>query len=46
MDELYLDNIDEYVNDQDKIVSVFYVREVLLYFLDVMRVDVPTTCGR
>ena len=28
MDELYLDNIDEYVNDQDKIVSALLIRDV------------------
>lgn len=25
MDDLYLENIDEFVNDQNKIVSVYYI---------------------
>lgn len=28
MDELYLDNIDEYVNDHNKIVSAFLIRGI------------------
>lgn len=28
MDELYLDNIDEYVNDHNKIVSAFLFRGI------------------
>lgn len=30
MDELYLDNIDEYVNDHNKIVSAFLIRGISL----------------
>lgn len=35
MDELYLDNIDEYVNDHNKIVSAQFIRD-MSSFLDVV----------
>lgn len=42
MDELYLDNIDEYVNDHNKIVSAPFIRDIPP-FLDVVLAEILLT---